>query len=193
MKEHFEKTLEKIRQLEQELEKELAKKSRQIIENFKKRKIRFEKNIRTQQKKFKTGLFKYIFGARLLHVLIAPIIYAMVVPIAFMDLMIFVYQHICFRVYKIPRVKRSEYFVIDRQHLSYLNSLEKFNCMYCGYGNAVAAYTKEIIARTEQYWCPIKHASYVKDPHSRYYKFFEYGDAENYRKNFKKRNRDYEE
>lgn len=59
-------------------------------------------------------------------------------------------------------------------------NLEKFNCIYCGYGNGLAAYAKEIIARTEQYWCPIKHATHVKDPHSRYHHFFEYGDAEGY-------------
>ena len=193
MKEKFEQTLEKVRQLEQELEREFAKRSQQIKENFKKRKIRFEKNIRSQQKKFKTNLLKYIFGAKLRHIVIVPIIYAMIFPILFMDLTIFLYQHICFRVYRIPRVKRSEYFVIDRQHLSYLNLLEKFNCVYCGYGNAVAAYTKETIARTEQYWCPIKHASHVKDPHSRYYKFFEYGDAKEYRENFKNVIRDYDE
>ncbi|MBL7052565.1 MAG: hypothetical protein ISS00_02330 [Candidatus Marinimicrobia bacterium] len=193
MKAKFERTLEKIRRLEKELEQEFSKKSRQIIENFKKRKIRFEKSIHDQQKKFKTGLLKYIFGAKLRHILISPIIYFMIIPITLMDLTIFLYQHICFRVYKIPRVKRNEYFVIDRQHLSYLNLLEKFNCVYCGYGNAVAAYTKETIARTEQYWCPIKHASHVKDPHSRYYKFFEYGDAEKYRSNLKKVIRDYDD
>ncbi len=65
----------------------------------------------------------------------------------------------------------------------YGRKLEKFNCIYCGYGNGVAAYGKEIIARTEQYWCPIKHAERVKDPHTRYYNFFEYGDAEGYRNN----------
>jgi hypothetical protein len=188
----FERQLKKIRHLERELEKEFAIISKELANNFKKRKIQFEKSIRDQQKKYKTNLFKYIFGAKVRHVLIAPIIYAMIIPIAFMDLCIFIYQHICFRVYRIPLVKRSEYFVIDRQHLSYLNMLEKFNCVYCGYGNAVAAYTKETIARTEQYWCPIKHASRVKDPHSRYYKFFDYSDAENYRRDFKSIRRNYD-
>ncbi len=191
MNELFDQQLEKIRKLERELEKELAERSRQLRDDFQKKKVRFEKSIRKQQKKFKINLFRYVFTARIRHVLIAPIIYAMVIPIAFIDITVFIYQHICFRVYRVPIVRRKDYFYIDRHHLSYLNTLEKFNCVYCGYGNGVAAYVKEIIARTEQYWCPIKHASHVKDPHSRYYKFFEYGDAENYRKKLQTVKRDY--
>lgn len=181
MNKEFAKTLEKIIRLENELENEIKKKNRKIILNYQERKIRFEESIREQQEKYKTRLLKYVFGARLRNVLVAPIIYAMVLPISFFDLAVSFYQHTCFRVYKIPLVKRKEYFTIDRQHLGYLNLLEKINCVYCGYGNGVAAYVKEIIARTEQYWCPIKHATRVKDPHSRYYNFFEYGDAEGYK------------
>jgi hypothetical protein len=59
--------------------------------------------------------------------------------------------------------------------------LEKFNCMYCGYANGVASYFREVAARTEQYWCPIKHARRIVAAHDRYPGFFEYGDSENYR------------
>ena len=91
------------------------------------------------------------------------------------------YQAICFRAYRIARVHRSEFVVIDRQHLACLNWIEAINCVYCGYGNRVLAYVREIASRTEQYWCPIKHAHKVTDPHQRYYQFLEYGDAEGYR------------
>jgi hypothetical protein len=40
---------------------------------------------------------------------------------------------------------------------------------------------REVSSRTEQYWCPIKHAVKITDPHRRYYEFLEYGDAEGYR------------
>ena len=43
------------------------------------------------------------------------------------------------------------------------------------------AYVREIASRTEQYWCPIKHALKVTDPHERYVGFVEYGDAGGYR------------
>jgi hypothetical protein len=72
--------------------------------------------------------------------------------------------------------------VIDRQHLAYLNPLEKLNCVYCGYANGVIALAREIGSRTEEYWCPIKHSRPVAAPHSRYTHFVDYGDAAGYRK-----------
>jgi hypothetical protein len=75
-------------------------------------------------------------------------------------------------------VKRSEYVVLDRGDLPYLNVVQKFNCFYCGYANGVVAYAREIAARTEQYWCPIKHSRRVLAAHERYPRFFEYGDSE---------------
>jgi hypothetical protein len=83
-------------------------------------------------------------------------------------------------VYGIPRVRRAEYLALDRHHLQYLNGIERLNCLYCGYGNGVLAYAVEVAARTEQYWCPIKHARRLPAPHSRYYRFLAYGDAESY-------------
>ncbi len=191
MNDKFEERLSHIRELEKELEQELAAKSRLMAENFQKRKLTFEEAIREGHEKLKLPLGKYILNAKIRNTLSAPFIYVMIVPLTIMDLSVFTYQHICFRLYRIPIVKRKEYFIIDRQHLLYLNILEKLNCVYCGYGNAVAAYTKEVIGRTEQYWCPIKHASHVKDPHSRYYKFFEYGCAEDYRENLEAIKQDY--
>jgi hypothetical protein len=38
-----------------------------------------------------------------------------------------------------------------------------------------------VAARTEQYWCPIKHARRVLGAHDRYPDFFEFGDAESFR------------
>ena len=183
--------LKRIRSLEQELEDEISLQGRKLSESFEKRKIRFDKNISAIHKSFRTSVLYQIFHANPLFLLIAPIIYAMIIPIAFMDLTIWIYQRVTFPVYRIPIVKRREYFVIDRHHLSYLNSVEKLNCIYCGYGNSVAAYTKEIIARTELFWCPIKHGSKIAAPHSRYVQFFEYGDAEKYRNDFPRIRKEY--
>ena len=41
-------------------------------------------------------------------------------------------------------------------------------------------YMAEILARTEQYFCPIKHAHKVLGTHGRYNRFLAYGDAEAY-------------
>jgi len=101
-------------------------------------------------------------------------------PFAILDLWVSVYQAVCFRVYGIPQVKRSRYVVFDRSALVYLNLIEKLNCAYCSYGNGVVAYVREVAARTEQYWCPIKHARRVLGAHARYAYFAEYGDGEHY-------------
>ena len=71
--------------------------------------------------------------------------------------------------------------MLDRGDLPYLNVLERFNCFYCGYANGLMGYSREVAARTEQYFCPIKHARRVRAAHDRYPTFFEYGDADSYR------------
>jgi len=70
---------------------------------------------------------------------------------------------------------------LDRQKLSYLNAIEKVGCTFCSYGNGLIAYVREVSARTEEYWCPIKHARAIPTPHARYHEFFDYGDGERYR------------
>jgi hypothetical protein len=61
-----------------------------------------------------------------------------------------------------------------------LNFIEKFHCAYCAYGNGLMAYVTEIVGRTEEYFCPIKHARKVLATHARYERFLDYGEAENY-------------
>jgi hypothetical protein len=123
----------------------------------------------------------YLRQARLKHVLTAPIIWCCLVPAILMDLVVTLYQLVCFPVYGIPTVRRADHVVIDRHYLAYLNVIEKLNCLYCSYFNGVIAYVREVAGRTEQYWCPIKHAAQMKHPHSRYARFAEYGDADAFR------------
>jgi hypothetical protein len=102
-------------------------------------------------------------------------------PIVFLDLSVLLYQAICFPVYGIPKVRRRDYLVFDRHHLAYLNALEKLNCAYCSYANNAIAFVREVAARTEVYWCPIKHARRVLGPHPHYQGFADFGDAEAFR------------
>jgi len=177
--------LERLRKAEQELEQELDRlleeKSQQFQYHLERRKVVFEQNVRRWQKQYRTSLWGYIFQAPLLCILSAPLVYGMVVPLAFLDVCISVYQQVCFRIYRIPRVTRRDYLVVDRQHLAYLNPIEKLNCVYCGYANGLMAYCREITARTEQYWCPIKHARRTLDAHQHANHFLDYGDAEAWR------------
>ena len=93
-----------------------------------------------------------------------------------LDLAVTVYQAVCFPVYGIPKVARGEYLVFDRGSLRYLNVIEKIGCVYCSYANGLLAYVVEIAARTEQHFCPIKHARKLLRPHSHYANFVPYGD-----------------
>jgi len=105
----------------------------------------------------------------------------MVVPFALLDAWVTLYQAICFRAWGIARVRRRAYFAIDRHRLAYLNQFEKVNCMFCSYVNGLIAYVSEVAARTEQYWCPIRHGRRTRHPHDRYRAFLAYGDAAGYR------------
>jgi hypothetical protein len=85
-------------------------------------------------------------------------------------------------LYRIERVDRTRFIVMDRQHLAYLNVIEKLNCMYCGYANGVLAYVREVAGRTEQYWCPIRHSKRTFREHAHYRDFVDYGDGNGYKR-----------
>ena len=129
-----------------------------------------------------TSIRAYILKGNVLSLLTAPVIYSLLVPFVMVDLWVTLYQSICFPMYRIARVPRRRYFALDRHRLAYLNGIEKVNCTFCSYANGLLAYVREVAARTEQYWCPIRHARTIPGPHRRYRFFFDYGDAERYRR-----------
>jgi hypothetical protein len=174
--------LTEIVRLEEELEEALHTHEAKFAYRIEGTRIRFEKSVREAHRKLRTGTIQWLRESSLPNVLSAPVIYPMFFVFALLDVAITVYQQICFRLYGIPRVKRSRFVVIDRHQLSYLNSIEKLNCVYCGYVNGVIAYTREISARTEQYWCPVKHARKVLDPHRRYSRFADFGDSRDFQR-----------
>jgi len=172
----------RMKGLEEELEHEFRKRRDEFRFIVVDKRIRFAEEAARRQLRFKTGLIRYFAEARLANILTAPLIYSGVVPMILLDLFLFAYQALCFPIYGIPKARRADYLVFDRQDLPYLNPIEKFNCFYCSYGTGLAGLFREISARTEQYWCPIKHARRIVAAHERYPRFFEYGDAESYRK-----------
>jgi hypothetical protein len=179
---HIVALTEKISELEAELEAELAQRRAELRVGMEKGRAFFEEEILRRHRELRTRLSTYILNAHPLVILTAPVIYAMIVPFAVLDLFVTIYQAVCFPVYGIPKVRRSDYLVFDRHHLAYLNALEKLNCAYCSYANGLIGYVREIAGRTEQYWCPIKHARRVIGAHARYATFEDFGDADGYRK-----------
>jgi hypothetical protein len=178
--------IEAIKKLENELAEEIQKKEEEFFYRIRGKKVRFDREVKKQHKLLVKTISRYLKEAALFNILTVPFIWFCLLPAFFMDAVVSLYQAICFPIYKIPKVKRSKYIVIDRHSLSYLNLIEKLNCFYCGYFNGLIAYVREVAGRTEQYWCPIKHARRTSAFHNRYSKFLEYGDAEGYRKNLEK-------
>jgi len=83
----------------------------------------------------------------------------MIIPFVLFDISLEMYHQIGFRLLGMPLVDRNKYIRIDRFKLDYLTSIEKLNCVYCGYGNGLLHYASVIVARTELHWCGIKHDS----------------------------------
>jgi hypothetical protein len=167
------------------LEKELAEAFEQaggeVRYTIERKKVRFSREVRRQHKLLVKKWLTYVHESGFLMILTIPVIWGAVIPALLMDATVSAYQTICFPIYGIPKVRRGEYMIVDRQSLSYLNWIEKLNCVYCGYFNGLLGFVREVAARTEQYWCPVRHARTPKSVHSRYRFFLEYGDAASYR------------
>ncbi len=170
----------RIRSLEKELKIALGDKEKIFKYRWAHGKARFEEAMLAEHGSFKVGLPSYLLQSRLMAFATAPAIYVGIVPFALLDLFLLFFQGICFPVYNVPKVRRADYVIFDRGRLRYLNLLERLNCVYCSYANGLLAYAAEVAARTEQHWCPIKHASRLRAPHSRYSHFVDYGDARSY-------------
>ena len=172
--------IKRISVLEEQLKDELhreEKKTRYRIENGR---VLFDRETRLKHREALTGLLTYLAQAPLLYIITAPVIYSVIIPALLLDIFVIIYQAINFRVYKIPVVRRRDYLVFDRQYLGYLNLIEKLNCMYCSYFNGLIAYVAEVAARTELFWCPVKHARKTAYRHRYYHHFFDYGNQMDY-------------
>ncbi|MFT4585090.1 MAG: hypothetical protein ACI915_004460 [Gammaproteobacteria bacterium] len=172
--------LARINELEDELYVAMHEQQTSLLYRFEGTKVKFERNFRDAHLKLKTGLLKWVAQSEIRNIVTAPVIYSIIVPIVLLDITLTAYQALCFPLYRIRKVNRTAYVIVDRHQLSYLNSIEKLNCVYCGYVAGVLAYAREISARTEQYWCPIKHAHKILDPNRRYARYADYGDGEHY-------------
>lgn len=173
--------LDKMKTLEIELLDEVQKQHEEFAYKVSKQRVYFEENVIIRHKTYAKQLLSYLSDAKLKHIFSVPFIWMCIFPVVIMDITVSLYQAICFPLYGIPKVKRQNYITFDRQYLNYLNIIEKINCAYCSYVNGLFGYLQEIGGRTEQFWCPIKHAKRINQLHSRYHKFIEYGDAQNYR------------
>ncbi|MCW8916030.1 MAG: hypothetical protein OQK24_09280 [Magnetovibrio sp.] len=169
-----------IEKLEAEIESEINQQQHKFHYTIEKKRIKFETAVRNHHKTLRIGVLRFLRNSGLVNILVSPIIYMQLIPLVLLDIAVSLFQFIIFPVYGIRKVPRGDFIVVDRHHLSYLNGIEKLNCAYCGYANGLLAYARQIAGRTEEYWCPIKHARKTKGQHHSYYKFSEFGDSEGY-------------
>jgi hypothetical protein len=180
MNEKIRQLLDQMSALEDELRREVQAQETNVLYQIKGKKIEFEAAVRHAHRQLKTNFFRWLVTYRPENLITGPIIYSMIFPMLVLDLCVSFYQTTCFPIYGITKVRRGDYIVFDRQQLGYLNFIEKFHCTYCAYGNGLMAYVSEIVGRTEEYFCPIKHARKMLGAHSRYARFLAYGDAPDY-------------
>lgn len=181
MKSRISEILSEITKKKNELFEEYSKLKDKYNFSFVKWKIIFDSKAKEENKKKKVWIVKYIFSAQVRHLLSLPFIYSMVVPTLILDLFLFVYQNICFRLYWIPLVYRKDFIDYDRKELDYLNIIQKFHCLYCSYVNGIFAFAVEVAWRTEKYRCPIKHARKNKSTHDWHEYFADYWDAQGFK------------
>lgn len=174
------KICDQIAALENELSTAVEEQNGRLRYQLDGKRVVFEQEIKESHQIAKLGVLRWFMTVRPQNYFTMLIIYGLAVPLLFLDLCISFYQLTCFPVYKISKVKRADYLVLDHQHLAYLNIIEKMHCMYCSYAVGLLAYAREITARTEEYFCPIKHARKILSAHSRYERFLDYGEADNF-------------
>ena len=172
MNEKIRHLLDQMSALEDELRQEVQAQEASALYQIKGKRIEFEAAVRQAHQQLKTGFFRWLVTYRPQNLITGPIIYSMIFPMLVLDICVSFYQATCFPIYGIAKVRRGNYIVFDRQALGFLNFIEKFHCTYCAYGNGLMAYVTEIVGRTEEYFCPIKHARKMLGPHSRYALFF---------------------
>lgn len=180
MNDRIAQLLAQMTTLEDELRSAVHEQESRMFFQINGKRVEFEHSIKAAHRKLKTGFLRWLVTYRPQNLVTGPIIYGMALPLLMLDLFVSFYQWSCFPIYGIAKVKRGDYLVFDRHNLGYLNAIEKFHCTYCEYANGLIAYLGEIVARTERYFCPIKHARKILGTHSHYRYFLAYGDAQDY-------------
>lgn len=172
--------LDQIQELQERVTEEISREAEGLGYTVQRGRVFFERQVARHHKALAKRLTTYLAESSWPVMATAPVVYSLLPPLALLDLVVWLYQGICFPIYGMERVPRRDYMVLDRHRLQYLNVIERSHCVYCSYANGLLAYVREVAARTEQYWCPIKHTRQQPAPHSRYYRFLTYGDAEHY-------------
>lgn len=182
MDSHIRDLLQQIGALQDDLATALHERESRVLFSIEGKRIQFRAGVGDAHRRVRRNVLRWLTTDRPLNLITGPVIYAMAIPLAILDISLAIYQAICFPIYGMTKVRRADYIAFDRHHLGYLNFMERFHCEYCAYGNGLIAYAAEIAARTEQYFCPIKHARNILGAHRQYAHFLEYGESGDFHK-----------
>jgi len=130
---------EKIKELEKSMAKKIQQARSKLTSERNQGRAVFLPEVRKRHRAMARRAWRTLWESPFLIILTAPVIFSLIIPLSILDLFLSVYQRICFPVYRNPLIVRAEYVVINRQMLSYLNVIEKLNCVYCGYKNSILA------------------------------------------------------
>lgn len=101
MRDTISNLVERIGDLEQELEHELARRRAALNYTIELGCVIFERDIRKHHRALRHRLGSYLVHARPLVVLSAPVIYSVILPLVLLDVFVTLYQAICFPIYGI--------------------------------------------------------------------------------------------
>ena len=116
MNEKIRQLMTQIAKLEDDLHSLIHEQQAELHYRIEGTKIRFEKRILDAQRQLKTGFIKWFFDSRPRNIITAPIVYSVIIPLAFLDLWVTLYQKLCFPLYCVPMVNRSKYIIMDHHH-----------------------------------------------------------------------------
>ncbi len=186
MNQNIKDILEKIESLNNDLKEEYSRLSEKYGFSLEEKRVIFLEEIRKRNKSLKLPKWRFpITSTNVRQIIAIPFILGMIVPAIILDFCITIYHTIAFSLYRIPKVKRSEYIIYDRKFLDYLNIIQQLQCLYCSYVNGLFAYSVEIAARTERYWCPVKAAHKPRFSHGWYQDFADYGDPKEWEEKYR--------
>ena len=109
MNEQIRQILSQISRLEDDLQQLLSEQQEAFNYRLEGTKVFFEQNIRVAQQRLKTGIIKFLLDSQPRNVVSAPFIYSVFFPVLLLDMWLSLYQALCFPLYRMSKVKRSQY------------------------------------------------------------------------------------
>ena len=78
----------------------------------------FEQSVIAEHRQIKIGLFRFLRRSTIGSVLMSPFVYFLFFPLVLLDFSVWLFQIVCFSVWGVKRVRRSDYIHLDRRHLA---------------------------------------------------------------------------